>query len=71
MATPAPREQDVLFTANRLVREAMETMGPMDECPDTQGAPRFADLSYQHHRQAAQLRNGRLRTIEAIRRSCK
>jgi hypothetical protein len=65
METPAPRDQDVLFTANRLLRDAMD--GMIDPAPAQDGA-RFSEMSVQMHRQAAQHRNGRLRTIEALRR---
>ena len=65
MVTPAPREQDVLFTANRLLRDAIDGMTDPAPTPD---APRFSEISLQLHRQAAQQRNFRLRTIEALRR---
>jgi hypothetical protein len=64
MVSPAPRE-DVLFTANRLLRDAMDGMS---EPAPAQDGTRFSDISVQLHRQAAQYRNGRLRTIEALRR---
>ncbi len=68
MVTLASHEQDVLFTANRLLRDAMDGIPDLTQKPDT---PRFSELSPHLHRQAAQHRNGRLRTIEALRRPSK
>jgi hypothetical protein len=65
MATPSLREQDVLFTPNRLLRDALDCI---DDNAVQQDGSRGAELSLQSHRQAAQNRNGRLRTIEALRR---
>ena len=65
MATLASSEQDVLFTANRLLRDAMDDL---DDPNPKLDCARFSEMSPHLHRQAAQHRNGRLRKIEALRR---
>jgi hypothetical protein len=67
MVTPALREQDALFTVPTVLRNSF------DEVPDAAPgcAARFSELSGKLHRQAALSRTGRLRTIEALRRSSK
>ncbi len=68
MVTPAQREQDVLFTATQLLRDAIA--GLEDDC-SPHSVPKYAELKYTHHRQAALHRTGRLRAIEALKRPCK
>ncbi len=62
MITPAQREQDVLFPVDGLRQD--EAGAEATQTPAT----RFPQTSYQYHRQAAQGRSDRLRTIEALRR---
>jgi hypothetical protein len=68
MTTPALREQDALFAASHLARDAMD--GMTDPAPPRDGSG-LSETSMQLHRQAAQHRSTRLRTIEALRRPSK
>ncbi len=63
-----PREQDVLFTANRLLRDALD----LEPEAEPQSAARAGvEFRFKLHREAAQQRNGRLRAIHALHRSGK
>ncbi len=60
-----PQEQDVLFTANRLLQDALELV---PEVPTQSAARAAVESSFKRQREAALQRNGRLRTIQALHR---
>ena len=61
-----PLEQDVLFTANRLLRDAMDCEAAA--LPQASGRA-GVEFSFKRQREAALLhRNGRLRAIQALHR---
>ncbi len=65
MLPTEPHEQDVLFTANRLLRDALDLV---PEAPPSSAARAAVELSFKRQREAALQRNGRLRAIQALHR---